>query len=422
MTESRSEWRVGWSLVLVGMLGVSLSSLATYTLGLFMAPLERDFGWSRAQSSSALSFVALAAVLLAPVVGAMIDKWGTRRLALPGVLLVAVSFAAMSLNNGSIMLWWGLWLWMGLVNLLIKTTIWATAITGMFDKARGMAIAVTLCGTGISSSGGPLIARWLIDDYGWRTAFIGMGILWGVVVVPAVFFLFFDVRARERRKQHSAAVAAPARMALPGLSVREALRSKSFLSILGCTFLINTVVTALVVHLVPILVSKGLTRVDAALALGIFGFAAAVGKLGSGWLLDRVHGRVLGMVILAIPAVPCLILSGVPLTLPLAFVVVALIGLGSGGELQTLTYLSTRYVGLRNFGKLYGIFGSLVGICLGVGPLCAGLIYDSVGNYQPLLYAVIPISLLCSLLMSTLGAYPVFEKPRTDTTKDVAEA
>ncbi|WP_414900194.1 MFS transporter [Sphingomonas flavalba] len=416
---SRSEWKAGWPLVVVGMLGVSLSSLATYTLGLFMSPLEQEFGWSRAQASSALTLVAISPVLLAPVVGAMIDRWGTRRLALPGVLLVSLSFAAMSLNTGALYLWWSLWLWLGLANLLIKTTIWTTAIAGMFDKARGMAIALTLCGTGIASSGGPIIARWLIDDYGWRTAFLGMGLGWGVVVVPAVFFLFFDARARSLRQQASADRPAPPREAVPGLSVREALRSRSFLAILTSTFLINTVITALIVHLVPILVSKGMTRSDAAVALGVFGFAAAFGKLGSGWLLDRAHGRVLGTAVLAIPALPCLILIFTPVSMPIAILIVALIAVGSGAELQTLTYLCTRYVGLRNFGKLYGVFGSLVGLCLAVGPLCAGLIFDRVGHYQPLFYAVIPIALLCSFLMSTLGAYPIFSPPRKADGEDV---
>src|SRR5690625_3065485 len=106
MTHSAAkELRLGWPLILTANLGLSLQTVASYSLGLMMDPVGDEFGWSRAQISMASLIPALLMITLSPFVGAIIDRWGTRRLAIPSIALTGISLAMISLVNGSLVLW-----------------------------------------------------------------------------------------------------------------------------------------------------------------------------------------------------------------------------------------------------------------------------------------------------------------------------
>src|SRR5690606_17491232 len=100
------EWASHWPLVLTSLLGVSLATIGTYSAGLFLGPLEAEFGWTRTQVTSGLLIYALIAVPLSPFVGVAIDRWGARRLAIPGSVATGLAFAAFAFTNGSQWLWW----------------------------------------------------------------------------------------------------------------------------------------------------------------------------------------------------------------------------------------------------------------------------------------------------------------------------
>ncbi|MFM5907382.1 MAG: MFS transporter [Novosphingobium sp.] len=103
--------------------------------------------WSRTQISLGMSLGAIITVIGSPFAGMLIDRWGSRRLALPGLVLTAASIAAFGLSTGSIALWIGLWLIFGFISMSVKTTVWSTAVAGLFDASRGLALGVTLSGT-----------------------------------------------------------------------------------------------------------------------------------------------------------------------------------------------------------------------------------------------------------------------------------
>jgi MFS family permease len=163
-----AEWRAHWPLVLAATVGMSFHSVMSHGLGLFMGPLQNEFGWSRGQISLGLTIAAMLSLPLSPIVGAMVDRWGSRRLALPGVILSAGAIALFSTLSGSVAQWLSLWLGYALVAMLLKTTIWSAAVSSTFNASRGLALAFALSGTAIAQVLVPPLAQYLIADFGWR--------------------------------------------------------------------------------------------------------------------------------------------------------------------------------------------------------------------------------------------------------------
>ncbi len=163
------EWRAHWPLVLASLVGMSFYAVVTYSLGTFIAPLEAEFGWSRASISAGLTIFTVTAMIGGPFVGAAIDRWGTRRVAVPGIALHAAAFAGLSLANGALVQWFALWSVLAIAALTTKSLLWSTAVSSVFSSGRSFALAVMLSGTAVGQMS-PMLAGWLIEDYGWRQA------------------------------------------------------------------------------------------------------------------------------------------------------------------------------------------------------------------------------------------------------------
>jgi MFS family permease len=391
-------------------MGMSLATIAVYSTGLFLEPLEREFGWSRAELSFGMTIYSIVAVPLGPFVGRWIDRWGARRIAIPGVIIFGAMFASLSLVGSSIMSWWGLWVGIALASLGISPTLWIAAVSSRFEKSRGLAIALSMCGTAISSFFTPLIARWLIDLVGWRSAYAYIGLGWSALALLLVLPFFFDARDRVQAVHKSKPAAPEATPNLTGLTFQEAMRNRAFQKLGIASLLVSLSIVGTVVHLMPILGMRGLNRETAAGVLSILGIASALGKLGTGWLFDRVNARPIAAICLALPAIPLFMLAISPLgqALPAA-IAVALLGFAAGAELSATAYLTTRYVGLRAFAQNYAIISCIMAFSAGVGPFIAGLIYDSTGSYGLLLFGGIPVAFVAGLFIATMGPFPVWQ-------------
>lgn len=402
---SKDEWRKHWPLVLAAMLGMSLTSMAMYAIGLFIEPLSKELQWSRAEISSGLAIFSMLAVPLSPFAGALVDRLGSRRLAIPGTILTGLGFAAFGLVSGSIVQWIVLWVCYSLAAIAIKTTVWTAAVSSVFDKGRGMALAVTLSGAAVAQVLAPVIANGLIDAFGWRLAFNIMGIGWSGIVAIFVLGFFFDARDKDRKAKAHGALHGANDELLGGLSTKEALRSVALWRIAMMLLLSATLMVGLAVHQVPILTEFGLTRGNAAMLASLGGFAALAGKLICGWVLDRDILPYHSSFSVALAGVACLFLLFGP-SLIVAVLAVAALGYAFGSYLQIAIYLTTRYGGLRNYGKIFGVMSSMLGFAAGIGPVIAGYVYDSTGSYQGLLLAGIPVALVSATLITRLGPYP----------------
>jgi MFS family permease len=395
------EWRGGWILALVSMAGLAISTSHIYTTGIFIGPIEKDLGWSRGQISSGLMVNSVVAILFAPFFGLLMDRLGIRRVGLPGMAIFCGAIMLLSMTGQAIWTWWSIWLILAIGGLLIKPTLWTAAISRQFDAQRGLALAVMLCGSGIGSSFFPVITTKLIAAHGWRTAYLTLGAGAALLVLPLMFVFLRDEDSAALRQER-----ALTRASLPGLSIREALLSSRFLRIASSALLMTIAMAGLNVHFVPFAVSKGLTAGAAAGAVSCVGIASILGRLGTGVLLDRCNGALIGAVSFAVPLVAAALWLGFDGTMSSAIVMAATLGISLGAEIDVIAYLTTRYFGLRNFGTVFGTIAGLLAFGGGVGPTLAGIVYDKTHSYDIFVWGTIPIFLLAAAMIGSLGRYP----------------
>lgn len=402
------EWRQHWPLVLTAMVGLTVGTLPTATLGMFMQPLNAEFGWSRTQVSLGLTIFALIAMPLSPVAGMLVDRFGARRVAVPGLLLSGACFAAFGLMSGPFYQWVLIWVAYTIASTATRTLVWSSSISAAFTSGRGLALAVLLCGTAIASALGPTVTRLLIDEWGWRGGYIGLGIGWAGFALTLAVLLFHDVRGPNARVSGAATQATPPQ--LPGgLTVREAIRSTILQRIGLAMFLQALMGASIMVHIVPMLTADGLTLTEATTIAAVVGVGSIAGKLISGWLIDRVSGSLLPMIGYGGPGIAYALLLHADGSVEILTFAVFVLGYCSGASLQLATYLTTRYAGLRNFGTIFGLLSSLMAAAAGIGPLVAGGIFDLTGGYALLLMAGVPAAIMAALAVFRLGPYPVFE-------------
>ncbi len=404
------EWKRHWPLALSATVGFTYSPMGTYSLGLFMEPLQKEFGWERSEISSGLIVLSVFAILFTAPVGALIDRFGARRNAIPGIVLGIVAIFALSFANGALWQWLALWTFYAVASLFIKTTVWCTAVSKAFSASRGLALGVVLCGSGLSQSLTPIVAQQLIDGYGWRQAYQLMAIGWGGLVLLLLLLFFHDVSghsAPAKLPGGSDSDSAPPQI-LPGYTFREAMRTRPVIRICAAVFIGSIISVGIAVHLVPIIVETGLSRGAAAGIAGLAGLSAIAGKLLTGTLLDRFRGSLIPFASFSLPSVGLALLLLPAPGFWLTGLSVVILGFAAGSVTQSQAYLITRYAGLRAYGAVLGIVSSIIGLTLGFAPWFAGKVFDVTGSYQLVLTIGIPCTLAAGALVFGLGAYPVF--------------
>lgn len=405
---AKEEWRANWGLVLSSTIGLSLGTVMSASIGLFMQPLNREFGWSITQISAGLTLAAFISTPLAPFLGALVDKYGTRRVAVPGAALLGLAFAAFSLQSGSLWHWYLTWVFYALIGLLVRNLVWTGAVSNSFVAGRGLALAVVLCGVSLATSFAPSIAHWLIENQGWRLAYVGLGLGWGGVTLLLVALFFHDARSKTERAVKTGA-SQPATFLAGGLTLKAAARDSRMIRIGFAIALQSLIGAAVFIHMVPLLVFNGVTRAEAAGIAAMLGAGSIAGKLVAGWLLDNFASALVPFICFALPGVGYLILLTGYGSVPLLATAVFVVGCGSGSAFQVTTYLTTRYAGIRHFGKIFGVIGAMMGLAGGTGPLVAGIVFDATGGYTALMIIAAPGALIAGLAVLGLGPYPRYE-------------
>ncbi len=401
---ARDEWRQHGTVVLAACAGASMSAVSSYSTSLFFDPLEREFGWSRVDITSVHLFGSICAITLGPFVGHVIDRIGARRIGILAIVALVTAFSLLGLTGPSIWSWRALWVLMALVSVLFQPMVWSSAVASFFSAGRGLALAVTLCGTSICSVITPPLTVWLIDSLGWRLAFPGLVLCWALPVLPLIL-LFFTSAADRARGSSLQQTAGPAH---PGFlkSFRGEALTFQFLKVAVAGFSIALVVVSMVLTIVPILSSSGIARGTAAGIASLAGIASICGRLTIGMLLDRFAGRFIAAVAVCLPIVGALVLLEWPGSVSAASIAVVIFGLALGAELDILAYLTSRYFKLASFGMLFALVGGFVGLAGSTGPVLLNAVYDATQSYDLALWGIIPVCLLSATFFLLLGPYP----------------
>lgn len=415
---AKSEFRRHWPLIMAAATGFGFSAIVSVTTGMFMEPLGKEFGWGRAMQSSGASITAALTFLMSPLFGMLIDRFGTRSMALFGIVFAGIIISSFSLAKGSPTQWMMLWAVYAFAGVMIKSTVWTAAISSVFREGRGLALGLTLSGTAVAQIIFPPLTDWLINSYGWRGAWVGLGLGAGAVTFLVCLFFFFDgyAMAKTQKKVGEGTAKGPL-LDAPGLSMPEAWRDTALWRIGISTFLMMLITIALNVHQFEILRATGITRTSAAYYSSIAGFAGIAGKLITGWLLDRYHVRWVGGLTLGSTMVAFALLLAPNLSPAVIIAAMVVNGYAAGTKLQIASYLTSAYGGLRNFGAIFGVMASLIAAGSGLGPVLAGYIFDVYGSYAPFLIFGIIASVVSAGLIVSLGAYPQWTTPTNESPK-----
>ncbi len=396
------EWRRhGW-IVLPCFTGNLLGSIHAYSLGAMVTPLEAEFGWTRSGITAGLLIISVVAIFVAPAVGMAVDRFGPRRVAIPGIAFHCLALGLLSTTGGDLWNWWALWLFLAFSNMCIAPMLWTAAINSRFDRNRGMALALILCGTSVGAATIPLITTMLIDAQGWRGAYITLALIGFMTAMPLILLLFTDHRPPDAADAPPVAEEGTSRLR----AVRTAASSPRFLKLGGAVLMFTTALCVFTTNGVPVLLGEGFDAVAAASIAGATGIGSLSGRLLGGFLLDRYEARKVAAIAVTLPAAACGLLLATEASLPVATVAFFMIGLSSGVEYDACAYLAARHFGMRHFGALFGIITGFILLSNGIGPAGSNLVYDLLASYEPVIWTAMGMFLGSSVLFYLLGSYP----------------
>ena len=370
-----AEFRRGGVVLLGCFLGVVLSApaMSAYLAGVFLQPLENEFNWSRAAISLQTLFGVAAFALTAPLVGGLVDRVGVRRVALISFLLFAAAQYAMSHLTSSLLFYYALSMMLAVVASGTTPVVFTKVINAWFDKARGLALGITLLGTGVTATLGPILLTDYVDTNGWRVGYQALAL---VILVGTVFIvpLIRDYpQLTDGQEQQSNPLNGL------GVSVRDAVRSREFLLTAVAFIVVSLSIGGLLLHFIPMMTEYGMTRAEAARTASLMGVSVLVGRIVTGILIDRFFAPRVALVMMVGAGLGflALLVGGVQM----AFITALAVGFTIGAEIDLIGYLAARYFGLKNYGAIYGILYGLTIFGIGIAPLFTGLIYDAFGNY-----------------------------------------
>jgi predicted MFS family arabinose efflux permease len=369
-----------------------------FTFGVFLKPIMADMGWQRSTASFAMTLGPAIGALCVPFLGRMMDRWGIRQVALPGIVLFASCLCLLGFSPHSLWIFTMLFAFAAISSEIQTPLGYTKAISAWFDRRRGLALGVALAGVGLGGFFVPQLAQWLILNFGWRNAYIGLGLLTLAVAFPAVALF-----VREPRPDEGERGSAGARHQLTGFTVFEAARTARFWLLCATFFLVATALLGSSGHVVPLLTDRGVSPTAAAAMMGLFGLATLAGRVLAGYLVDRIFAPYVATVFFLAPIAGFALIVSAAGTLPAIGVI--LIGLGLGTEVDLMAFLITRYFGQRSFGQIYGCFFMMFGLGGDAGRFLGGYIFDLAGSYTPALIGAAVGLVGAVILINRLGAY-----------------
>jgi len=399
-TGSKSEWQRGWHFVALTVLGLLFAptTVAPYTIGLFVAPLQAAYGWSHGAIEAAILFSTGFGLVGGPLAGWLVRRFGIRRAILSGVLGIGLALALVPTLQGAL---WQFYLFYALIALLgsgASAVTWSCLIAERFTASRGLALGVALSGTGLSAILTPRLAEVGLELGGWRVAYLALAAFPIIVTLPACLLLLPHVARGDSATDATES-------GHDSIDLADAIRGRHFWLIGMSTAAIYLAVGGIIPNLVPAITAKGLSRADAVSIMSVLGGAIVVGRLTVGAAIDCFWAPAVATAVLLPAAVACLILTS-NASILMYVAAVAMLGAATGMEFDMLGYLVARYFGLRDYARIYGRLYTFLAVAAGGAPFAFGALYDQLRSYQAafVVSAFLLVAGAAGLLL--LGRYP----------------
>jgi len=360
---------------------MAVHAFVFYTFGIFLVPLTAEFNWDRGALSGAFSTAILLAGLFSILSGRLSDKYGPRVLVTVGGLSVGVGFLLMSQINS---LWqayliWGLFMGIGSSCCFIPIT---STIPRWFAKKRGIAIGITVAGFGLGGVIAPPLAQWLISASEWQQAFLILGLITFIVVIPlAQFMKHSPQRIGLKPYGEDETIKDEQPLVTEGLSITQAIKTSRFWvwGLILCCFFFCIQVT--IVHIVPHAIDIGVSPIIAASITSIIAGISVIGRLSMGFISDKVGARLLLIACFSLATLALLWLLFAK-EIWMLYVFAIIFGIGYGGIVPLETVISAELFGLGSLGMILAGLTLFSTVGMALGPPLAGSIFDITGDYS----------------------------------------
>lgn len=378
-----------------------------YGFTAIIEPLAQEFGWTYAQISLAASLRGLEMGLLAPLVGMLVDRLGPRRLLISGVFVTSLGLTVLS-RTTSLGMFYGAFVLLAVGMSTCSSTVLMTAVANWFRRKIGLAMGIMVCGYGFSGLLVPVIAD-LIDAYEWRMAIaiLAAGML--ALCLPLALLVRHKPEQYGYQPDGEAATTitsgnglAQAETAEAEMGTKEALKSRTFWHITLTLLCQAMIVSAVVTHVMPYLSSIGIARARSSLIAMAIPLTSIAGRLGLGWLGDRIDKR---RIIAAAFAMMCggLLFFGSAssgsLWLLAPFII--LFSAGYGGNNTLRASVIREFFGRGHFGAIHGFMIGMMALGGIAGPPLAGWVFDNWQNYQPIWFAFAGLAVVAVVVVMT---------------------
>lgn len=405
-TPSAQRSLYGWVIVGSAFLLVFLGiGFGVYSFSVFVEPWTREFGWSRAQVSYGQT-IFLLPFFLSPFYGRLLDRYGPAKVVAPSAIIMAASLLGLGLATKVL---WHFYLFhflMGLGAAGMSGVVPASVVSRWFVARRGLALGITQVGTGTGGLVMPLVANWILQS---ESLGVCYAVLAGVVVAIALPLAFFTLRFPESTTANALeAQSGVLRKELSpyetaGSSVGASVaRSREFWLLVGALFLSSLAFNSVIAHSVPMFQDRGLGSSTSAQLLSVIGASSILGRLGSGYLMDKIPARYVAVLFYTAVAVGIVAF----LTTPKGWILLVFaitVGMGAGAEADLVPYLAASYFGLKAHGEIYGYLYTAYVAGVTGGNAFMGFVYSLTHSYTLSLSVFVAGELVAAALMVMLG-------------------
>ena len=403
----------GWFVVGAAMLCISTGPgpFAFAALGLFIIPFETEFGWERTQISACLTLLVAATAISLPFIGRFVDKYGSRLILFPSLVIFALCLAAIPTFVSELWQLTLIFLLIGTIAAGTNSVPYMPVLSAWFFKYRGLAIGISIAGIGLGYAYVPLLLQYLIDNAGWRYGYYALSGIVIFIAFPLVYFFLKESPADMGLKPdgETTGETPEATKKDVGLEVKEILRHREFWMLVAIFIVLSFVLNGMLAHLVPMLSDRGMDTGIAAAVAATAGITVFFSRILIGFLIDRFFAPYVAMVFFSLSAVGMVVFA-LGAVDAMAFIGAICVGLSLGAEVDLLAYLTGRYFGLKSFGTTYGLLFSAVLTGTAIGPLAFGIGFDTTGSYVSILTICVGINILAVILTAFMGKYPDWEK------------
>jgi MFS family permease len=385
----------GWWVVLACfIINFYVGGIIFFSFTAFFEPIQQEFGWSYTQISIATSLRGLEMGIFAPIVGFLVDRFGSRKLLLGGSVIIGIGLVILSFTE-SLLMFYLCFLLIALGSGGCTSVVTLTAVAVWFRKNVGLAMGVMASGFGAGGLTVPLVV-FLIDACGWRLTLVILGAGMWVLGIP------LSLMVRDRPEQtglspegqapeSSQAVAEGKSLLRPRSSFLDMIKTRSFLYLNLAETVRMMAVTAVVIHMMPYLSSLGIPRATSGAVAAALPLVSIAGRFGFGWWGDRLDKRIVMATTFVMMSAGAFAFCYVHST-GLLLLFLLLFAPGFGGSMVLRGAILQEYFGTAYFGKLIGIVMGSASVGGIVGPTLAGWVFDTFGTYTPVWYVLCGIT------------------------------